>query len=444
MVADKNVKELEGSRAELTITIDSASIEKDYSEKLAKYAKEVQIDGFRKGKVPVSVLERKFGDAIREESTFKTMEEGLEEALKDIPEDQKPIAFSTPELQNEESLLPFKKGEDITFSVIYDIYPKFDLPQYTGLTAEVPAVEITDKDIDDKIEELRDRNAIVRTKDGKAADGDIVTIDYVEIDADGNEIASTKRDGFTFTLGSGYNFYKVDEDVKGMKAGDEKTVEKSYTEEDNIPGYAGKTIKLSIKLTALKERELPAVDDDLAQDIKDEYKTVADLRNGIKEKFQKEVDDAVSREKEDAIMKKLVSETEFPVPESMVKAELDNRWRGFLRQTGMTQEQIEKFMSMQDATQESIMNEWRPEVVEMLKTQLIMEKIREKEDFQISDEELNEACEKRLQNVPESEKDSYKEMIKEEMQFGKVLPFLLEKNTFKTGDKKSYSEYMGR
>ena len=90
------------------------------------------------------------------------------------------------------------------------------------------------------------------------------------------------------------------------------------------------------------------------------------------------------------------------------------------------------------------MNEWRPEVVEMLKTQLIMEKIREKEDFQISDEELNEACEKRLQNVPESEKDSYKEMIKEEMQFGKVLPFLLEKNTFKTGDKKSYSEYMGR
>ena len=80
MVADKNVKELEGSRAELTITIDSASIEKDYSEKLAKYAKEVQIDGFRKGKVPVSVLERKFGDAIREESTFKTLEEGLEEA----------------------------------------------------------------------------------------------------------------------------------------------------------------------------------------------------------------------------------------------------------------------------------------------------------------------------------------------------------------------------
>ena len=88
MVADKNVKVLEGSRAELTITVDSASIEKAYSERLAKYAKEVQIDGFRKGKVPASVLERKFGDSIREESTFKVMEDGLEEALKDIPENR--------------------------------------------------------------------------------------------------------------------------------------------------------------------------------------------------------------------------------------------------------------------------------------------------------------------------------------------------------------------
>ena len=128
MVADKNVKVLEGSRAELTITVDSASIEKAYSERLAKYAKEVQIDGFRKGKVPASVLERKFGDSIREESTFKVMEDGLEEALKDIPENQRPIAFSTPELQNEDKLLPFKKGEDVTFSVIYDIYPEFELP----------------------------------------------------------------------------------------------------------------------------------------------------------------------------------------------------------------------------------------------------------------------------------------------------------------------------
>ena len=150
MVADKKVKELEGARAELTITVDAASVEKAYAAQLAKYAKEVQIDGFRKGKVPASVLERKFGDSIREESTFKVMEEGLEEALKDIPDNQKPIPFSTPELQNEESLLPFKKDQDVTFSVIYDIYPRVELPEYKGLTVEVPTVEITDKDVEDK------------------------------------------------------------------------------------------------------------------------------------------------------------------------------------------------------------------------------------------------------------------------------------------------------
>ena len=442
MVADKNVKELEGSRAELTITIDSASIEKDYSEKLAKYAKEVQIDGFRKGKVPVSVLERKFGDAIREESTFKTMEEGLEEALKDIPEDQKPIAFSTPELQNEESLLPFKKGEDITFSVIYDIYPKFDLPQYTGLTAEVPAVEITDKDIDDKIEELRDRNAIVRTKDGKAADGDIVTVSYAELDDEGKKKADTERTDFTFTLGSGYNFYRIDSDVAGMSKGETKTVEKSYTEEDHVPGYAGKTIKLEITLSEVKTRELPAVDDEFAEDVKDDYKTVADLRAGIKADFENEVSQRLEHIKEDSIVSKIASETDFALPRSMVEAQLEQRYRQFSSQSGMKPEFVEKMLKMQNMTKEDLLETWRADTEKMIREQIILDAIMKKEDFPVDEEELQKRCDESLQNVPEADRESYKGMIKDEMQFAKVLPFLLEKNSFTEGKKLSYSEFL--
>ena len=224
---------------------------------------------------------------------------------------------------------------------------------------------------------------------------------------------------------------------------DEKKVTKTYTEEDNVPGYAGKTVTLRVKLDTLKSRELPAVDDDFAQDIKDEYKTVADLRAGIKEKFEKTASDAITREKEDAIMKKLAGEADFVIPESMIKAELDSRWRNFVRQMGVSEEQVEKFMQMQGSTKEAIQNEWRDDAISTIRTQLIMDRIREKENFEISDEELNAECEKQLKNVPDSEKDSYKDMIKDEMQFAKVLPFLLEKNTFKDGEKKSYSEYLG-
>ena len=443
MITEKSVKELENSQAALTLTLDAASIEEAYSKRIQKYAKELTIPGFRKGKVPASVIERKFGDQIREESTFDTMEEALKEAYASLDKKDMPLVFSTPVLQDEEKLLPFKKDSDITFTVVYDVMPRFELPQYTGLEVDVPSIEITDADIDKEIERYREQNAIVRTKDGAAASGDVVTIDYAELDADGNDIASSKRDGFTFTLGSGYNFYKLDSDIEGMKAGDEKKVTKTYTEEDNVPGYAGKTVTLRVKLDTLKSRELPAVDDDFAQDIKDEYKTVADLRAGIKEKFEKTASDAITREKEDAIMKKLAGEADFVIPESMIKAELDSRWRNFVRQMGVSEEQVEKFMQMQGSTKEAIQNEWRDDAISTIRTQLIMDKIREKENFEISDEELNAECEKQLKNVPDSEKDSYKDMIKDEMQFAKVLPFLLEKNTFKDGEKKSYSEYLG-
>ncbi len=443
MITEKSVKELENSQAALTLTLDAASIEEAYGKRLQKYAKDLTIPGFRKGKAPASVIERKFGDQIREESTFDAMDEALREAISSLDKKDAPIVFSQPVLQDEEKLLPFKKDSDITFTVVYDIMPRFDLPQYTGLEVEVPSIEITDADIDKEIERLRDQNAIVRKKDGEAANGDIATVDYVELDENGSEIAHTERKCFTFTLGSGYNFYKIDNDIIGMKAGDEKTVTKTYTEEDNVPGYAGKTITLRIKLDTIKSRELPEVDDDLAQDIKEEYKTVADLRAGIKADFQKRADEVSKSEKENAIVKKILSSLSFPLPESMVKAELENRWRGFMRQTGLNEEQMKTFMNMQGSDENSIMEQWRPDAEEIIREQLLLDAIREKENFSVTDEELNAEAEKQLANVPESEKESYKDMIKNEMQFSKVIPYLLENNTFKEGEKKSYSEYMG-
>ena len=110
---------------------------------------------------------------------------------------------------------------------------------------------------------------------------------------------------------------------------------------------------------------------------------------------------------------------------------------------GVTEEQLEKFMQMQGSTKEAIQNEWKEDAEKTIKTQLIMDRIREKEDFEIPEEELNAECEKQLKNVPDSEKDSYKDMIKDEMQFAKVLPYLIENNTFKEGEKKSYGDYMG-
>ena len=441
MVTEKSVKELENSQAALTLTIDAASIEDAYTKRIQKYSKDLALPGFRKGHVPASVIERKFGDSIREESTFDAMESALQDAIKELDVKDKPLPFSTPVLQDEDKLLPFKKDSDITFTVVYDVKPVFELPQYKGLEINVPEIEVTEKDIDSDVENLRNQNAIIKNKSGKAENGNIATINYVEIDGNGNEIESTKRNDFTFTIGTGYNFYKLDNDVIGMKKEEEKTVEKSYTEEDNIPGYAGKTVKLSIKLTELKERELPEVDDEFAQDIKDEYKTVKDMRDGIRKDLEKKAEDAMKTEKEDAVVKAIAEKTSFTIPQSMIQAELDSRWRNLIRSSSISEDQLLKFLEMQGETKESFQNGWKDEVTAMLRSQLVLDAIRDKENFEISEEDLNAECEKQLKNVPESEKESYKEIIKDNMQFEKVIPFLLENNTFKSESKVSYKEY---
>ena len=444
MIVKQSTKALENSQLELTITVDSASIEEAYQNRLKKYQQELQIPGFRKGKTPISVIEKKYGDSIREESTFASLENALEEAYKSMDDKEKPLPYSTPVLQDEESLIPFKKGEDVTFSVHYDVRPSFDVENYKGREIEVESVEVTDADVDAEIQKLRDQNAIVKTKEGALEKGDIATIDYVELDEDGNEKSSTERKGFTFTLGTGYNYYMIDEDIVGMKKGDERVIEKTYKEDETSP-LAGKSVKLRVKVNEVKLRELPELDDDFAQDVKEEYKSVADLKKATKEKLEKEVEDALKNIKMNSLMDKLVEETKFSVPESMIKTQLEQAWRNFIQQSGLDEKTFNKFMEMQSQSKDQILQEWRPSAEKELREQLILDAIKDKEDFALDDEEYKKACDEQLKNIPEENKEFYKEMIKDDMQFAKVVPFLLENNTFKPGkDKKSYKEFFNK
>jgi trigger factor len=133
MIADKKIKELENSSVELTVTVPAATVEEAYQNALKKYAQQIQIKGFRKGKAPVSVL-RAVRQAIREESTFAAIADAVKEAIDTLEDKQKPLPNSTPALQDEDKLLPFQPNADVTFSVIYYVIPEVTQPSNTGLT----------------------------------------------------------------------------------------------------------------------------------------------------------------------------------------------------------------------------------------------------------------------------------------------------------------------
>lgn len=445
MIADKSIKELENSSVALTVTVTAPTIENDYKAALQKYAATIQLKGFRKGKAPVSVLEGKFGKAIREESTFNTIEEALKEALQGVEDKHKPLSFSTPELQDEETLLPFQADTDITFTVTYDVMPTFELPAYKGLSVTYPKVAVSDEAVNAEIDKLRDQNAMVIDKQDAAAMGDIVTVDYVELDDQNNEVAGTERKEFVFTLGSTYNFYQIDSDLVGMKAGEEKTFSKTYAEDSTIEGYAGKTITLKVAVSAVKFRDVPALDNDFAQDVKEEYKTVEDLVKATREKLQKALDAKLEQEKLNALSEELLKGTTIAVPASMIDLEIDQSWNRYVKQTGLSEEQILQFLQFQQKTKEDVTAPWREAAEKNLRIQLIMDKIKDTEKFTVDEEELNKALEEQLKDVTdESQREYYKAMIEDDMRFQKIAPFLQENNTFVEGDEVAYEVFMSQ
>lgn len=442
MVADKKLTELENSQMALTITVDAETLEKAYNEKLSKYTKEIQLPGFRKGKAPSSMIEKKFGDAIREETSFDTMEKELKGVIETLEADQKPLPYCTPVLQEEEKLIPFKKNEAVTFTVHYDVTPKFELGQYTGLEVEFQDAKVTDADIDAEVKKLQEQNATVIAKDGAIEKGDIVTCDYVELDKDGAEVASTSRKDFTFTIGSSYNFYEFDDEIVGMKKGEEKKFEKTYAADYANADYAGKTITLDVKVTEVKKRELPEIDDEFAQDVKEEYKTVADMRKGISERLTKELEESLKNVKLNALLDKISASTTVAIPQSMVDYETENTWYNYVRQTGIPEEQLMKYFEMSGQSKEAITAEWAEPAKKNLKNQLIMEKIQKTEKFPVDEEEVKkQLAENTKEDTDENTKKYLEQAIKDDLEYKQVVPFLLEKNVFKATSTVSYSEY---
>ena len=442
-MADVKLEARAKSQKALTFTIPAAEIESEYGNKIAKYAKELTLKGFRKGKAPLSVVERQLGEYVREEVSFDLIEKKFDENSKTLAEGDQPLPYSTVKIENEDSLRPFKKDSDITVTVLYDAFPAVKLGQYKGLSFDVLNGEVSEKDIDAEVEKLREQNSDVITKEGKAEKGDIATVDYVQIDENGAEVENTKRNDFTFTIGSSYNQYKIDDDIIGMAAGDEKKITKTYDESESDESLRGRTITLSVKLTKLKERKLPVVDDEFAQDIKEEYKTVADLREGIRKDLTEQLDRYTEDEKYMKVFSSIIKSSEYEIPQSMIDFEIRMETRDYLRQIGRSAEEIDKLISAQDPMALYIQSMVAGRAMTSLNQQIIMDAVRKEGVIEVADSEIDEAVKDRINDqTSDEDKAKIRQEAKESLEFSKVPQYLIDNNTFnKTGDKLDFSSY---
>ena len=383
----KEFKNLEKSAVELTVTIAKKDVAETYENTLKNYVKNAQIPGFRKGHVPANVLERKYGDSIKADTLGTLIDQSFDEIFKEETENR-PLPYAQPTMEKAPELDITK---DLTYTVKYDVFPKVEVKDFAGVNVKEPQVTITDDDLSDELKTIQERNATVtEKKDGVVEKDNIVTINYVEVGEDGKEITDTKREDYVFTVGSGENLYKIDDEVVGMKKDETKEITKNYKKDFENSDLAGKTVKLNVTVKAVKIRDIPALDDDFAQDVNDKYKTLQDMKDDIKKNMELAVSRRVKEMKNNSLLEQLVEKNKFDIPASMLAAELDGRWRMMAQQFQTTPEQLDKMIAASGQSKEAMLNEWTGDSEKMLKSRIIVDSLIRARNISVTPEEIEE------------------------------------------------------
>ncbi|HBG65067.1 MAG TPA: trigger factor [Treponema sp.] len=450
MNVTKEIKQIEDSAVQLTATIAKEDVASGYKASLAKYAKNIQLPGFRKGHVPTSVLERKYGESLRAEILGDLIDQALNEVLSgDDAKDFRPLPYAQPRL-DQDKLPQLDLQKDLTFTVTYDVFPKVEVKEFGGITIKEPQVEISEDDLNSELKSIQERNAAVIDKnDGDPVEKDnIITIDYKELDDAGNTIAGSERQDFVFTVGSGQNLYKIDDDVIGMKKGDTKEITKTYGKDEKDSELAGTTKKLSVTVKAVKVRNLPALDDDLAQDVNEKYKTLDDLKKDIKLSMELAKKRKLAEMKSQSLLEQLVEKNPIALPKSMVAAENESRWHMLSQQFKTSPEQLEKMVSASGQTKETMLQQWAGNTEQALKSRLIVDTLLRERNIAVTPEEI----EARYQTIAEENglsldevKEHYsdvkaKEYLIDEAKENKLFEMLYKEVKVTKGDKMSFAD----
>ncbi|MCR5762396.1 MAG: trigger factor [Treponema sp.] len=450
MNVTKEITKIENSAVKLTATVAKEDVAAGYKTNLAKYAKNIQIPGFRKGHVPVSVLETKYGESLKAEILGDLIDQALNEIFsQEDVKDYRPLPYAQPRLE-QDKLPEFDVTKDLVFTVVYDVFPNVEVKNFDGITIKEPQVTVGDTELNNELKAIQERNAVViDKKDDDAVEKDnIVTIDYKELDDSGNAKPDSERQDFVFTVGSGQNIYKIDDDILGMKKGETKEITKTYAKDDENADLAGQTKKISVTVKQIKIRNLPALDDDLAQDVNEKYKTLDDLKKDISRNLELAKSRKLSELKSQSLLSQLVEKNPFDLPKSMVQAENDSRWNMIAQQFKTTPEQLDKMVASSGQSKDAMLKQWAGDTEKALKSRIIVDALLRANNISVTPEEIEEEYKKIANDsgiTVEEVKDHYKdprakEYLIDDAKENKLYDQLYKKVKVQKGDKVSFEE----
>jgi len=367
---------LSPTRVRLAVEVPFEELKPSLDAAYKKIGSQMRIPGFRPGKVPARVIDQRVGrGTVLQEAINEVLPEKYVEAARE--HDVRALGQPEVEVTNLDD-------ESFSFTAEVDIRPEITLPDFTALSVEVDDVEVSESDVDEQLDGLRDRFATLTGVDRPVETGDYVSIDLLAT-VDGDEVADGTAKGMSYEVGSADLIDGLDEAIIGKSAGDTATFTTTLQQGEK----AGSEAEIAVTLNSVKTKDLPAADDEFAQ-MASEFDTLAELRDDIRERVSRVKTLEQGSQARDKIVEKLVETVEFPLPESAVKAEVDYREHEVVHSLGHDDELFERYLSMQGKTREEYDAELTENAEKSVRVQLILDTAAEQSDVQVSEAELTE------------------------------------------------------
>ena len=382
----KNIKEIE-------IKVEGKEWEEALDKAFKEANKKAKIDGFRPGHAPKEVFIKKYGEqALYMDAAEAVVDGAYEKMLKENEKDLEDLV-ARPDVQVKEI-----NGEGVTFNFVLTMRPEVKLGDYKKINVKREKAKVTAEEIEDTIENIRHRYAEDVLKDGEIKDGDVAVIDFDGF-VDGVAFEGGKGENYSLKIGSGTFIPGFEEQLIGLKSGDEKDVEVTFPEDYHAEDLKGKKATFKVKVHEVKEVKVPELDKDFFEDLGME---------GVdtKEKLEAKISESILTNKESELENKYIDElleaaakdTEVDIPEVMIDDELErviSQYDSHLRSQGITLEQFYKFTN---SDEEALKSQMRPEAARRVKHRLMLEEIAKQEKIEISDEEANKEAERLAEN----------------------------------------------
>ncbi|MDT0323340.1 trigger factor [Streptomyces millisiae] len=380
------VETLNPTRVRLTVEVPFEELKPSLDAAYRKINQQVQVPGFRKGKIPARIIDQRFGrGAVLEEAVNDALPKFYTEAVTEG--DLSPLG------QPDVDITELRDNELLTFTAEVDIRPEITIPDYSGISVTVDAVEVADEEVDEVVDRLRERFASTTVVERPAADGDVVKID-LEARVDGEVLEDGVANGVDYTIGSGQMLDGLDEAVIGLEAGSTAT----FTSELKGGSAAGREAEISVTVTTVSARELPELDDDFAQ-LASEFDTLDELRASHRERLAEEKKYQQATEAQEKVLDALLELVEVPIPQKLLADEIETRKHNLehhqLAQLGMD---LEGYLKLQEKTAEEYDAELKEQSEKGIRTQFVLDEIAKVEKLSVSQEELTEHLVRRSQS----------------------------------------------